>query len=708
MRPEELNPLFADVIHIKGIGPAIIKKLKKLFSKTPEQPVRVLDMVFHLPLNTVERKLTHTLDTAKDGEIVTVIVQVEKHEPSGKPSRFRTNRPYSIRCKHAAGFVNIVYFHAQTEYLAKQFPIGQKRLISGVFARTQYGFQIAHPDIVTDPINLASIERLEPVYGLTQGISQQMMIRYLSACVTNIPPLAEWCDAAFIEREGFSSWKSTLERLHHPQSQADILPESTYRKRLAYDELLAHQLALAIARQRARKKSMPAPPVARNLIQPCLKLLPFSLTHSQHTALQEIYGDLESGQRMLRLLQGDVGSGKTVVALLSMLHQIERGKQAALMVPTEILARQHMQFIEPIASQLGLNIALLVGGLKESVQRSIRGDIASGNVDMVIGTHALFQHKVEFKRLGFVVIDEQHRFGVEQRVALADKGEGVHILQMTATPIPRSLTMTAFGDMESSALREKPPGRKPIDTRVIPLSREEEILEGIERALAQGEKIYWICPLIEESEESEFALDLAAAEQRYTEFRARFGACVGLVHGRMKQEEREAVMAAFLSGDYRLLIATTVIEVGVNVPDATVMVIEHAERFGLSQLHQLRGRVGRSDKLSRCILLYAEKTGERARQRLRIIRESEDGFYLAEEDLKMRGGGDVLGVKQSGLPAFRFADLGLHGDLLATARADAKLILHHDAKLQSLRGKALRALLYLFEYDVNIRYLDSG
>jgi ATP-dependent DNA helicase RecG len=709
MRPAVLNPLFADVTGIKGIGPAIAKKLQKLFGKLESDSVRVLDMVLHIPVSILERKLADSVTGVKDGDVVTLIVDVEKHEPGSTYSRHaKALKPYTIRCKHPSGFINIVYFHAKAEFLAKQFPIGQKRLISGVFQRTDYGYQIAHPDIVTTPEQQSRIERLEPVYGLTYGISQQMMIRFIEACVQKLPELEEWCDTAFLSREQMGAWKQSLYRLHHPVRMDDLQPDSHYRRRMAYDELLANQLALAIVRNRTRRKAVELPSVINPLKEHCIQLLPYTLTQSQQKALQEIETDLSSGYRMLRLLQGDVGSGKTVVALLSMVHQIERGKQTSLMVPTEILARQHLAFIQPYAEKLGFTVELLTGSMKESEQRQVRSRIALGEIDMVIGTHALFQKKVDFHQLGLVVIDEQHRFGVEQRLALSDKGNDPHVLQMTATPIPRSLTMTAFGDMESSALNQKPAGRKPIDTRVIPLSREEEILQGIARALNKGDKIYWICPLIEESEDTEFKLDLAAANARYEEFKARFGPQVGLVHGRMKREEREQVMQAFLSGEKRFLVATTVIEVGVNVPDATIMVIEHAERFGLSQLHQLRGRVGRSDKASSCILLYADKAGERSQNRLRIIRDSEDGFYIAEEDLRMRGGGDVLGVQQSGLPLFRFADLALHSDMIRTARDDAKLILHHDPLLKSARGKALRTLLYLYEYDVNIRYLDGG
>ena len=710
MRPSVLDPLFSDVVGLKGVGSAIRARLKKLFSKGDADALRLLDLLFHLPVNITDRKLLTSLDQAKDGQVATFIVEVELHEPPPAISgNKRTLKPYTIRCRHETGFVSMVFFHAAFDYLTKQFPVGQKRLVSGVFQKTQYGFQISHPDIVTTPDQLTKIERLEPVYPLTQGISQQMMIRMMDEVCARTPELAEWIDGDYLKQQGFSSWRQAIVALHHPAQYDDIKEDSIHRRRMAYDELLASQLALAIIRTRVRRKKVDAGEKLRQLIDSCLALLPFELTADQKFSLSEITSDLDSGHRMLRLLQGDVGSGKTVIALLSALHQVERGRQAAIMVPTEILGRQHLAFIAPIAARLGICVDILTGSLKSKEHREVRARIESGAIDIIIGTHALFQDSVEFTNLGLVVMDEQHRFGVEQRLKLTSKGRHPHILQMTATPIPRSLTMTAFGDMEVSQIKQKPPGRKPIDTRAIPISRADEIIEAIGRAVGAGGKVYWICPLIEEQDDDEIMrLDLAAAEARFTEFTARFGAMVGLVHGRMKSPEREAVMARFANGDCKILVATTVIEVGVNVPDATIMVIEHAERFGLSQLHQLRGRVGRSEKSSTCILLYADMAGKTAQDRLRVMRETEDGFDIAEQDLRIRGGGEVLGTKQSGMPDFHFADLVRHRDLIFTARDDVKLILHRDAKLESSRGQALRTLLYLYSYDENIRYLDSG
>jgi len=476
------------------------------------------------------------------------------------------------------------------------------------------------------------------------------------------------------------------------------------RRRLAYDELLAHQLAIAMVR--SQNRALPGRRLKGDgKLQAKVKAaLPYTLTGSQIQAMAEIAADMDTDTRMLRLLQGDVGSGKTVVALFAMLVAAEAKTQSALMAPTEILARQHFATLQPLAEAAGCRIVLLTGRDKGKLRARILEGLADGSIDMVVGTHALVQDDVEFNDLGLVVIDEQHRFGVHQRLTLASKGKGVHMLVMTATPIPRTLMLAAYGDMDASRLTEKPAGRKPIDTRTVQLERLDEVVDAVGRRVKEGARVYWVCPLIEESEVS----DMAAAEERHAMLRGRYGERVGKVHGRMKGAERDKVMEAFAAGDLDILVATTVIEVGVDVPQATVMVIEHAERFGLSQLHQLRGRVGRGDAASTCLLLYQNPLGETAKARLRIMRETEDGFRIAEEDLRLRGAGELLGTRQSGLLEMRLADLAVHGDLLQIARDDARLILERDAKLANKRGEALRTLLYLFERDAGVKTLQSG
>jgi len=696
MRPEKLFALFSEVTRLKGVGPGAKKALGRLFYGDESARPIVRDVVFHLPVSVVDRRNSPTLPKAQDGDIVTWIMRVESHQP---PVRKRgVKLPYKVICHTKDGFVTLVFFHAKGDYLLQVLPVGAERVVSGRFERYDTLAQISHPDIIAKPEEFNAIAALEPIYPLTGGLSNRYLSKIISAALEIVPELPEWLDPAYLAQQKWKDWKASLLSAHRVSTPEDLSPLSVARQRLAYDEVLANQLALALVRTRF-KKPLAAPVMASGALRAkAIASLPYHLTQGQEQVLHEIDEDLKSGSRMLRLLQGDVGSGKTIVALLAALSVVEAGRQAALMVPTELLAKQHYASIRRIVEPLGVRVLLLTGGMK--------ADVTEG--DIIIGTHALIQEKVAFRDLALCVIDEQHRFGVAQRLALSAKSSDAHVLVMTATPIPRTLTMTAFGDMDCSTLTEKPAGRREIATKAIPLSRTEEVLEGVARATAKGEKVYWICPLVEESDDDDARTDPAAAQARYVEFTHRFGPRVGLAHGRIPPQERDAVMAGFAGDQYDILVATTVVEVGVDVPDATIIVIEHAERFGLAQLHQLRGRVGRSDKPSACILLYVDRSGEVAKSRLRVIRETNDGFRIAEEDLKLRGSGDILGVRQSGMPDFRFADLGLHYDLLRAAHDDAKLILHRDGELKSPRGQALRHLLYLFGYDENIRFLGAG
>ncbi len=691
LRPEVLFPLFAPVTALPGIGP----RLGKLFEKLTGPAV--VDLLWHLPTALVDRRYRPKVHEAEAGRIATIRLRVDQHLPG------RGNRPYRVRCHDETGFLHLVFFHVKGDYLERLLPVGATRVVSGRVEHFNNEVQIAHPDHVLAPEEAEHLT-VEPVYGLTAGLSPRIVQKAIAAALDRAPGLPEWADPALLRREGWTGWREALRRAHAPESEADLAPATPFRRRLAYDELLANQLAIAMVRAHTRR--LPGRRLAGDgsLRRSVEAALPFRLTPAQNQALAEIFADMAAPHRMLRLLQGDVGSGKTVVALMAMLAAIECGAQAALMAPTEILCRQHLATIEALAAAAGIGIVLLTGREKGRARQAILERIASGEAQIVVGTHALFQDEVAFRDLALAIIDEQHRFGVEQRVALAAKGGAVDMLVMTATPIPRTLLMTAYGDLDASFLREKPAGRRPIATRTIPLERLDEVVAALRRAFSQGAKVYWICPLVAESE----AVDLAAAESRHAALAAIFGARVGLVHGRMKGAEKDRVMAAFAEGGVDLLVATTVVEVGVDVPAATVIVIEHAERFGLAQLHQLRGRVGRGDRPSSCLLLYAPPLGETAKARLRIMRESEDGFRIAEEDLRLRGGGEVLGTRQSGIPELRLADLAVHQELLATARDDARLVLLRDPELQSERGAALRILLYLFQRDAAVRYLRSG
>lgn len=698
LRPDKLFPLFSPVTSLQGVGDKTRDALERLAGG------RVIDLVFHLPASVIDRRFMPPLANAPDQSTITSIVTVNEHHAPPMRGKVST-KPYRVFCSNETGVVTLVFFKIFPDSIQKQLPIGEQRVISGKVERSFNSLQMVHPDYIVPVTELASVQKIEPVYPLTYAVSQKMLAKTIQQALKRLPKLPEWIDAELVKKKQWNGWQGSLLALHNPTGQKDVAPESPLRARLAYDELFANQLALQLTRKQVKKMAGNNVTGDGSLREKLLQHLGFTLTDAQQHVLKEIYHDQSSPHRMMRLLQGDVGSGKTVVALCAMLNAIECGMQTALMVPTEILARQHLAWISKVTAPLGIPVALLTGKTKAAERKELLAALASGALPLIVGTHALFQEDVSFENLGLAVIDEQHRFGVDQRMSLMKKGTNTDLLLMSATPIPRTLTMALYGDMDVSRLTAKPMGRKPIDTRIVSLDKIHEVVQGVERALAQGKKLYWICPLVEESEE----IDLAAAEARFREFQKRFGNKVGLVHGKMKAEERDPVMAAFKNSDIQLLIATTVIEVGVDVPDATIMMIEHAERFGLSQLHQLRGRVGRSDLQSSCILLYEPKmTSTTGKARLKTMRDTEDGFIIAEEDLRLRGAGDVLGTKQSGLPNFKFVDFDIHSDLLRTAHDDAKLILHNDPDLASPRGQAVRTLLYLMEYDSHMQYLRTG
>ena len=693
MRPSILYPLFAPVTSLGGVGGQTAKALARLDLH------RVIDLLWHLPSGLIDRRYRPPLADAEPGRIATLRVRVLEHAPPRRP-----RQPYRIVCTDETGQIVLVFFKARADYLGHALPAGEERLISGRIEAYADGLQMVHPDHIGAPDAPDAPPAIEPVYPLTAGLPLRSLDRAVRAALQRLPGLDEWLDPPFRAREHWPPWQDAMHAVHTPENEAALDPLAPARARLAYDELLANQLALALVRRRFKTPAGPIVGGPGRLAAAALAELGFTLTRSQADALAAIAADMASGNRMLRLLQGDVGSGKTVVAAIAMLNAIECGWQAALLAPTEVLARQHERTLAPLCAACSVQSALLTGRSGTRERRAALEGLASGHIGLVIGTHALIQDDVVFKALGLAVIDEQQRFGVHERLALAGKGTGVHVLEMTATPIPRTLTLTLYGDLDISVLAEKPPGRRPIDTRVVPLSRIERIFAGLERTLDQGAKAYWVCPLVAESEAS----DLAAAEARAAALTARFGARVGILHGRMKSEDKDKVMAAFGEGEIDVLVTTTVIEVGVDVARATIMIVEHAERFGLAQLHQLRGRIGRGARPSTCILLYAPPLSEAARARLSVLRETEDGFRIAEEDLRLRGAGEILGSRQSGMPTFRLADLAHHGALLAAARDDVRLILSRDEQLATPRGQALRTLLYLFEQDRAVRLIRSG
>ena len=702
MRPALLNPLFAAVTSLSGVGPKQDRLFRYLLDR--DDTPRLVDLLLHLPASVIDRRARPKIREAVPGTVVTLEVTVDRHRPT--PARnFRA--PHLVYASDDTGDVVLTYFRSAPGYVEKLLPVGSKRYISGTAQMYDGTLQITHPDRVVDEEGFAKLSGIDPVYPLTEGLALGSLRRAMAQALQKLPHFPEWISPEVIRRCKFPPIAEALNRVHMPVDMTDILRDGPFWSRLAFDELLAGQLALALVRAQLRRPAGDRNAGDGHLRNKIIDALPYSLTASQQQAAAAIADDLRQPVRMLRLLQGDVGSGKTVVALLAAAAVAEVGKQAALMAPTEILARQHIKTITPLAERAGLRVAILTGREKGKERRELLARLAAGEIDLLVGTHALIQDDVVFRALALAVVDEQHRFGVRERLALTAKGDAVDVLVLSATPIPRTLVLTYFGDMDISELREKPAGRQPIDTRAVPNSRLSEVMDGVGRALHAGKLVYWICPLVEESE-AEGIEHLTNATERFETLQQRFGDRVGLVHGQMKGAEKDRVMAQFAAAEIGLLVATTVVEVGVDVPAATIMVIENAERFGLAQLHQLRGRIGRGSEASTCQLLYKEPLNEMSAARLKVIRETTDGFRIAEEDLKLRGEGDVLGVRQSGLPGYRIARTDVHAQLITQARDEALRIMKDNPRLKGERGEALRALLYLFERDEALPLIGAG
>tara|TARA_R110002096_G_scaffold145444_1_gene303175 strand:- start:507 stop:2597 length:2091 start_codon:yes stop_codon:yes gene_type:complete len=693
-RPETLFPLFGTLTKLDGIGPKTAQILETAGISRPR------DLLFTLPISGVDRGQRASIRDVIAPATVTVEVTVgEHHAPSSR------NRPYRIQVTDSETTFQLVFFHARGDYLSKQLPTGQKRIVSGKIEAFDSIAQMVHPDHIVRVEDPGCIPAFEPVYPLHAGITQKLMWKGTRAALGLAPALPEWIDPALKSQHGWPDWLQALRDAHTPEATPDLSPHAKARERLAYDEFFAHQMTLALARAVVRR-GRGRPSQATGTLQAMVfEALPYDPTGAQSRAITEICSDLATPLRMNRLLQGDVGSGKTLVALMALLAVVEAGGQGVMMAPTEILARQHLDGLQPLAASAGVAVEILTGRDKGPERARKLAKLANGDIQILVGTHAVFQKGVDFKDLRLAVIDEQHRFGVAQRMELGAKGQAVDVLVMTATPIPRSLALAQYGDMDVSVLDEKPPGRTPVQTALISTSRMDEVVEKLRRAVADGRQAYWVCPLVEESE----FLDMTAAEERFKRLRAALGeGVVGLVHGQMPSAEKDAAMARFVAGKTKVLVATTVIEVGVNVPNASIMMIERAETFGLAQLHQLRGRVGRGAAASSCLLLFQEPLSQTGRRRLEILRETEDGFRISEEDLVMRGAGDVIGTAQSGVPRFRIADLERQASLMQIAQTDARNLLSIDPELQSVRGQACRTLLWLMEQDKAIRLISIG
>jgi len=693
-RPEILFPLFAELETLEGVGPKTARAFAALGVDRPK------DLLFLLPNSGVDRVRRATVREVVPPATVTVEVTVGSHFPPA-----RKTGPYRVMVRDAAFEFQLVFFHARGDYLAKLLPTGQRRLVSGRVELFDGVAQMVHPDHVLRPEEAGDLPAFEPVYPLTAGITQKQVAKAVASALARAPALPEWIDVPLKTREGWPDWQVAVTAVHRPRTMADIALTAPYRLRLAYDELFAHQLTLALARATLRRGKGVASRGTGQLQARVLASLPYLATTAQSRALAEIAADMAAPLRMNRLLQGDVGSGKTLVAFLALLVAVEAGGQGVMMAPTEILARQHIESLAPMAQAAGVRLDLLTGRDKGAERDAKLGDLAAGRTHILVGTHAVFQKDVQFHDLRLAVIDEQHRFGVSQRMKLGAKGTAADVLVMTATPIPRSLALASYGDMDVSVLDEKPAGRKPVKTVLISAARIDEVVARLARAVAEGRQAYWVCPLVEDSE----VLDYASCEARFQHLRAALGeGVVGLVHGQMPAAEKDAAMARFLAGETAVLVATTVIEVGVNVPNATIMVIERAEIFGLAQLHQLRGRVGRGAAQSTCLLMYQPPLGDGGMRRLTILRDTDDGFRIAEEDLALRGAGDLIGTAQSGLPRFRIADLERQAALMAVAQFDARRLLAEDPGLTSLRGRAARLLLWLLGQDRAIRLIAVG
>jgi len=693
MRPEILFSFFANVTALKGVGPRVAASLERAMGS------RVKDLLLTPPTGFIDRSYRPKIFEAKAGQICTFDVTVGQHIlPSNK------NRPYRIRVFDETGDMTLTFFKARADYLKRVLPEGSTRIVSGKTEVFNAELQMTHPDYILTPEKADDMRLYETHYPLTAGLSQKIAGKAVIEALQHLPTMPEWLDPAMISQQNWPSFHEGVLRLHMPEHPSDVKVDAPPRMRLAYDELFAKQLAMALVRESSRRQKGRTLAGTGSYVDDVLKGAPFTPTNAQTLAFAEISADMTSPYRMARLLQGDVGAGKTFVAALACAQAAEAGAQVALMAPTEILARQHNQTLKTLLAPAGLMVETITGRDKGKARQALATGLEEGYIDVVIGTHALFQEAVEFKDLGLVIIDEQHRFGVHDRLKLSEKGNKPDLLVMTATPIPRTLALTAYGDLDVSKLDEKPLGRKPIETRILPMQRLDDVIEGVGRAIKKGNQVYWVCPLVEDSE----LINLSSVEDRHRQLTAIFGKRVGLLHGRLSSQEKETITTEFKAGTYDILVATTVIEVGVDTPNATIMVIEHAERFGLAQLHQLRGRVGRGEKASSCLLLYKGPLSSSGKSRLEIMRQSEDGFLIAEKDWELRGSGDLLGARQSGLPEYKLADLDRHKALLETAVQDARLLSQNDPKLSTPRGQAALNLLYLFEQDFGVALMKSG
>lgn len=689
---------------LKRVGPAMHKCLVRLVAQD-----RVFNLILHKPLRVEKISFCPRLFEVQNDELIIIKAKIESYS---KPTTAR--HPHKIICYTPTGYLSLVFFKVFPGQMEKLFA-GREIAILGNLQKSSGENQIAHPQEIIDANEIDKLPKINVIYPLTylltQKFLQQKITETLAICAKE-KDIEEWIDINLLKQKGWDKFLTALQKLHYLQENVDW---ENARKRLAYDEFLAWQIAIILAKKQGVKNKTIVN-FSEDLTKKFLSSLPFETTKSQQKVMSEIRNDICSNKKMLRLLQGDVGSGKTIPAIFACLLTISQNKQACVIVPIAILAKQHFAYFKKLLEGLNINAEILTSATTKTQKTKILQNLIDGKIDILISTHAVLEDDVKFKNLGLAVIDEQHRFGVMQRLKLVEKGKETDTLLMSATPIPRSLMMGLYGDMEISILNEKPKNRQEIETLILSAQKIDSVYESMKRALEKGDKIYWICPAIEEEIIDENNLEkevhgLVSAKEKYEELSKIFGTNVtGLIHGKMKESEKEKIMNEFIKpdGGMKMLVATTVIEVGIDVPDATIMVIENAENFGLSQLHQLRGRVGRSEKKSYCILLYGKKYGVNGKKRLGILRDSNDGFFIAEEDLKMRGSGELLGTKQSGFPEFKIADLSLDNNLLKIAHKNAEVILQKDEKLQMLESRKYKDLLQIFNYDECLKMVIGG
>jgi len=700
-RPSSLDPLFRSLHSIKGVGPQLSALLTRFFGAPEGQEAVALDLLMHMPSGIVDRRRMDGVAGTFIGHIATLRLHVDRHQP---PPRGKPHIPHRVFAHDETGDIQLVFFRAQGNWVEKLLPVGEERYVSGQIGFFNGDKQITHPDYVVEVDKFDSLPLVEPVYPLTHGLSAKALTKLTRQVLETLPDLPEWIPPTMLAQFKWPTFQAAMHAVHAPDAPSDGELWSPARMRLAYDEYLAGQVALMIVRSQLVSARGVSRSFTGEITARVTAALTYTLTAGQEAAVEDIRGDLASSERMSRLVQGDVGAGKTVVALMAMAAVAESGAQSTLMAPTEILATQHYRTLAPICVTAGIGIELLTGKMPAGDRRAALERLASGESSIAVGTHALFQSGVAFNNLGLTVVDEQHRFGVHQRLALSEKGSHTDLLVMTATPIPRTLVLTHFGDMAVSILREKPRGRQPIDTAVTSIKDYPRVIQRLQNRIAEGAQAFWVTPLVEESEN----LDIMSAEDRFNELKQVFGDQVSLVHGRLSAVQKQGAMEAFARGETKILVATTVIEVGVDVPNATIMIIEHAERFGLAQLHQLRGRVGRGSQRSACLLLYKEPLSETAKARLETIKGTEDGFVIAEKDLELRGQGDLLGTRQSGMPGYHLAVPDVHRHLLEYAHSDAREVMTRNPGLTGPDGEALRTLLYLFRKDLALPLIRSG